>query len=102
MLYYQPIIKLQRLLQKLSIWRQISIFLGVFLGVVLFSWMVMAQQPVVLSILLQGQDIANWTPFVKEFESKNPDIRVQLVEGPFDTNLIEGLYTSAFLLGESP
>lgn len=102
MLYYQPIKKLQRLLQKLSIGRQLGIFFGVFLGVVLFSWMVMAQEPVVLTILLQGQDLANWTPFVKEFESKNPDIRVQMVEGPFDTNLIEGLYTSAFLLGESP
>lgn len=98
MLYYQPIKKLQRLLQKLSIGRQLGIFFGVFLGVVLFSWMVMAQEPVVLTILLQGQDLANWTPFVKEFESKNPDIRVQMVEGPFDTNLIEGLYTSAFFI----
>lgn len=93
---------MKKLLQKRGFLRQVSIFLGVFFGVVLFGWMVMAQQPVVLTMLMQGQDIANWSAFIKEFESKNPDIRVTMVEGPFDTNLIEGLYTSAFLLGESP
>lgn len=68
----------------------------------LFILPVLTQQPVVLTMLMQGQDITNWRPFIQEFEQKNPDIRVNLVEGPFDTNLIENLYTSAFLLGESP
>ncbi|NJR24266.1 MAG: ABC transporter substrate-binding protein [Richelia sp. CSU_2_1] len=68
----------------------------------LFVLPALTQQPVVLTMLMQGQDIANWKPFVREFEQKNPDIRINLVEGPFDTNLIENLYTSAFLLGDSP
>ncbi|MEG4485779.1 ABC transporter substrate-binding protein [Microcoleus sp. D2_18a_B4] len=68
----------------------------------LFILPALTQQPVVLTMLMQGQDITNWRPFVKEFEQKNPDIRINLIEGPFDTNLIENLYTSAFLLGESP
>ncbi|MEG5037843.1 MULTISPECIES: ABC transporter substrate-binding protein [unclassified Microcoleus] len=68
----------------------------------LFILPALTQQPVVLTMLMQGQDIVNWRPFVKEFEQKNPDIRINLIEGPFDTNLIENLYTSAFLLGESP
>ncbi|MEG4004531.1 ABC transporter substrate-binding protein [Microcoleus sp. Pol11C1] len=68
----------------------------------LFILPALTQQPVVLTMLMQGQDIVNWKPFVKEFEQKNPDIRINLIEGPFDTNLIENLYTSAFLLGESP
>ncbi|MGL5065570.1 MAG: extracellular solute-binding protein, partial [Microcoleus sp.] len=74
------------------------------LAAVLFLFILPAltQQPVVLTMLMQGQDIANWKPFVREFEQKNPDIRINLVEGPFDTNLIENLYTSAFLLGDSP
>ena len=76
----------------------------VTLVAVLLLWILPAltQQPVVLTMLMQGQDITNWRPFVKEFEQKNPDIRINLIEGPFDTNLIENLYTSAFLLGESP
>lgn len=74
------------------------------LAAVLFFFVLPAltQQPVALTMLMQGQDIANWKPFVREFEQKNPDIRINLVEGPFDTNLIENLYTSAFLLGDSP
>ncbi|NQE34426.1 ABC transporter substrate-binding protein [Microcoleus asticus] len=68
----------------------------------LFILPALTQQPVVLTMLMQGQDLLNWKPFVKEFEQKNPDIRINLIEGPFDTNLIENLYTSAFLLGESP
>lgn len=63
---------------------------------------VLAQKPVVITLLMQGQDRANWTPFFKEFNQKNPDIKLNVVEGPFDTNLVENLYTSAFLLGDSP
>lgn len=62
----------------------------------------LTQQPVVVTLLMQGQDLANWQPFFKEFNQKNPGIRLNPVEGPFDTNLVENLYTSAFLLGDSP
>lgn len=78
---------------------------GVTLATILLLFIVLpalTQQPVVLTMLMQGQDILNWRPFVKEFEQKNPNIRIDLVEGPFDTNLVENLYTSAFLLGQSP
>ena len=68
----------------------------------LFILPALTQQPVVLAMLMQSQDLVNWRPFVKEFEQKNPGIRINLIEGPSDTNLIENLYTSAFLLGESP
>ncbi|MEG4862819.1 MULTISPECIES: ABC transporter substrate-binding protein [unclassified Microcoleus] len=68
----------------------------------LFILPALSKQPVTLTMLMQGQDIANWKPFVKEFEQKNRDIRINLIEGPFDTNLVENLYTSAFLLGDSP
>ncbi len=84
-----------------------STFLALFavtLAAVLFLFILPAltQQPVVLTMLMQGQDIVNWKPFVQEFEQKNPDIRINLIEGPFDSNLVENLYTSAFLLGDSP
>lgn len=102
MFYQQTIEKLQKMLHKLSFLLRIGIFLAVFLTTILISKYATAQQPIVLTMLMQGQDIANWTPFVREFETKNPSIRINLVEGPFDTNLIENLYTSAFLLGESP
>jgi len=87
--------------QKLP--RLLALFAATLTAVLLlFILPALTKQPVVLTMLMQGQDIVNWKPFVKEFEQKNPDIRINLVEGPFDTNLVENLYTSAFLLGDSP
>lgn len=79
------------------------LFTSIILGILFFLMPpALTQQPTVLTMLMQGQDLLNWRPFVEEFEQKNPDIRINLVEGPFDSNLIENLYTSAFLLGDSP
>lgn len=102
MFYRQTLKKLPNLTPRPGFWRWLRIFIGICFGILMLGWTATVQQPVVLTMLMQGQDIANWRPFVREFESKNPDIRINMVEGPFDTNLIEGLYTSAFLLGESP
>jgi multiple sugar transport system substrate-binding protein len=77
----------------------ITIFILVFQFWILPA---LTQQPIVITMLMQGQDRANWTPFFQEFNQQNPDIRLNVVEGPFDTNLVENLYTSAFLLGDSP
>ena len=57
----------------------------------LFILPALTQQPVVLTMLMQGQDIVNWKPFVKEFEQKNLGIRINLIEGHSDTNLIENI-----------
>ncbi len=62
----------------------------------------MAQQPVTLRMLMPAPDIPPFQPLVEAFEEQNPGIRVELVEGPNQTNLVEDLYTSAFLLGDSP
>ncbi|MEG4212567.1 ABC transporter substrate-binding protein [Microcoleus sp. S13_B4] len=83
--------------------RLLALFAATLAAVLLlFILPALTQQPVVITMLMQGQDLVNWKPFVREFEQKNPDIRINLIEGPFDSNLIENLYTSAFLLGESP
>ena len=39
---------------------------------------------------------------MEEFNQNNPDVRLELVEGPNATNQLEDLYTSSFLLGNSP
>lgn len=69
---------------------------------VLGSYWVWAQQPIRLTMMLQGQEIPNWELIVKDFEAANPDIKVDLIEGPNATNLREDLYTTSFLLGDSP
>ncbi|HBB34980.1 MAG TPA: ABC transporter substrate-binding protein [Cyanobacteria bacterium UBA8803] len=60
------------------------------------------QQPVTVKVFMNAPETVLWQPFIKEFEAKNPDINLEAVAGPTDTNLIEDLYTSAFLLGDSP
>ncbi len=63
----------------------------------------MAQQPVVLNTLILAPDVQSLQEgMIKDFEAKNPKIRINIIEGPNSANLIEDLYSSAFLLGNSP
>lgn len=63
---------------------------------------VQAQQPIHLSMLTSALDAAQGQALVAAFEAKNPDIKLDVIEGPNASNLIEDLYTSSFLLGDSP
>jgi multiple sugar transport system substrate-binding protein len=72
------------------------------LGAVLISWVVMAQQPVTLRVLMPAPDAPPYQSLIKAFEEQNPGIRIEIVEGPNASNLVEDLYTSSFLLGDSP
>lgn len=81
--------------------RFITLSLLVCLSVIGGYW-VWAQQPIRLSMMLQGQEIPNWQLIVDDFEAQNPGIKIDLIEGPNATNLREDLYTTSFLLGDSP
>lgn len=63
----------------------------------------LSQQPVVLKLLMTAPDAPSWNKVIaKAFEAQNPGIKLQIIEGPNATNLVENLYTTSFLLGESP
>lgn len=94
--------RLRKLLRRLGIPRLSGIVVALILVFQFVVLPALSQQPVVVTMMMQGQDLANWKPFLNEFQDKNRDIRLNIVEGPFDTNLQENLYTSAFLLGDSP
>ncbi|RAM52364.1 MAG: ABC transporter substrate-binding protein [Hapalosiphonaceae cyanobacterium JJU2] len=80
------------------------IFVLVLLGVLFISIpSAQTQQPVVLNLLMTAPDAQPWKEgIIKDFESKNPGIRINIIEGPNATNLLEDLYTSAFILGDTP
>ena len=102
MLSSKLLIKLQNSLRNLNFWRK-GIFLAIFLSVTLFGWMAFSQQPVTLNLLMTAPDAQPWKQgLIADFERKNSGIRINLIEGPNAVNLIEDLYTSAFLLGDSP
>ncbi len=63
---------------------------------------VLAQQPVTLKILMRADEAAQWQPLTHKFNQQHPDINLQVVEAPSDSDQVEGLYTASFLLGNSP
>ncbi|MGP1385398.1 MAG: ABC transporter substrate-binding protein [Thainema sp.] len=82
--------------------RFITLGFVVFFSILFFGISVLSQQPVRLTVLMQALEGAQWQGIIEEFEAQNPDIQLNIVEGPNATNLIEDLYTSSFLLGDSP
>lgn len=81
--------------------------LGIFIVLILVSqfWTLPAltQEPVTVTVLMNAGEVQRWKDLiVKDFEKENPDIRIEIVEAPNATDLTENLYTSAFLLGDSP
>ncbi|MCU0533202.1 MAG: ABC transporter substrate-binding protein [Hydrococcus sp. Prado102] len=77
--------------------------LAIFLGII-FGWIIPAltQQSVTVTVLMHAPEALEWSPVVKEFHQKFPNIRIEIVDGPNDANQREDLYTSSFLLGNSP
>ncbi|MBE9180997.1 extracellular solute-binding protein, partial [Oculatella sp. LEGE 06141] len=82
--------------------RWVGVAIAVFIGVVFYSVVVLSQQPITLTVLMPAPDTPPWRPLIEEFQSQNPNIRVQIVEGPNASDAVEDLYTSSFLLGDSP
>ncbi|NEO15770.1 MAG: ABC transporter substrate-binding protein [Moorea sp. SIO3F7] len=85
----------------------IVILLGMLVASVLLSqfWALPAltQHPVKLTLLMGAGEFFDWQELlVKNFELENPDIQIELIEGPLNSDLTEDLYTSAFILGDSP
>lgn len=95
--------QLRKYRQKLWFWRYQVVFLTLSLGIILFSWVARSQQPVTVNLLLNTFDAQSWKQVVvKNFEAENPGIRINVIEGPNSSNAREDLFTSAFILGNSP
>ena len=71
-------------------------------SILLFKSTARTQETVTIKVLMQALEAAQWEPLEAAFEAQNPDIDLEIVEGPNATNLVEDLYTSSFLLGDSP
>ncbi len=90
-----------KVLPKLGIFFAIAV-----IGLISVLWLArpsFSQQPVTLKLLMTAPDVPPWTKvMVQAFEASHPHIRLQIVEGPNQVNLLEDMYTTAFLLGDSP
>ena len=66
---------------------------------ILSGW---TQQPITIKTLIRADEAQQLEPLVTKFNQQHPDIKFQIVEAPSDSNQVEDLYTSSFLLGNSP
>ncbi|WNZ23166.1 ABC transporter substrate-binding protein [Leptolyngbya sp. NK1-12] len=71
-------------------------------AVVLGNLVAWPQPPIRLTMLTSALDAEQGRSLVAAFEAKNPDIKIDVIEGPTGSNAIEDLYTTSFLLGGSP
>ncbi len=91
-----------RFIQNRKKLQPLIIFLATVISIPLLVTVVKSQQPTNVKVLIQALEAAQLEPIVEDFNEENPDIRLEVVEAPNDTNQVEDLYTSAFLLGDSP
>ena len=100
---YRQLNKLRKLLQKRGFSRTGVIFALTLSITLLLILPALTQQPVTLNLLMTAPDAQPWKQgMVRDFEAKHPGIRINIIEGPNAANLLEDLYTSAFILGDSP
>lgn len=86
-------------------WKRLSLILlavAVTAGALLVGVGVRAQQPVTISFLLRAVEADQMRGLAEQFMAENPDIRIEMVRGPNAADAVENLYTTSFLLGDSP
>ena len=85
---------------QLDRWLIGLIAFGLTIGLAVFpAW---TQQPIVIKTLIRADEAQQLQPLVEKFNQQHPKIRFEIVEAPSDSNQVEDLYTSSFLLGNSP
>lgn len=93
--------------QLVKLWRRSKLFrysslLSVFLAAALVVILPALSQPVTLTFLMLAPDQPPLRPVIEDFERQNPGIKLNVIEGPNASNLVEDLNTTSFLLGNSP
>ena len=84
-------------------WQRLGLVIITILGVFSLSILPgLAQRSVTVKVLIQAAEATQWQPLVEQFNEENDNITLEIVRGPTEANLVEDLYTSSFLLGDSP
>ena len=95
----------------MSISRLLSKYKRSALGIALLSVLMLfrvfilpgwTNQPAIIKTLIRADEASQLQPLVTKFNQQHSDIRFEIVEAPSDSNQVEDLYTSSFLLGNSP
>ncbi|MEM6614384.1 MAG: ABC transporter substrate-binding protein [Cyanobacteria bacterium P01_C01_bin.72] len=90
---------LGRQLWRFNRWLACLLALGITISIIYPAW---TQQPTIIKTLVRADEAQQLQPLVQKFNQQHSDIEFQIVEAPSDSNQVEDLYTSSFLLGNSP
>jgi multiple sugar transport system substrate-binding protein len=80
-----------------SILSVLTVIMALTIGVSAWS-----QQPVTISFLVRAVEGDQLQTLADDFMAENPEIRIDIVRGPNAADSVENLYTTSFLLGDSP
>ncbi|NES70633.1 MAG: extracellular solute-binding protein, partial [Okeania sp. SIO2D1] len=107
---------LEKLIPKINAWLKLIIIrlkkqlqitiliVATFLGILYssISPALTQEKPVTIQVLMSATTATQLEPIQTDFNKTHPNIKLEIVKAPNDTNLVEDLYTSSFLLGDSP
>ena len=83
--------------------RWLALAMVTALGVIVWGWFTWVRaSPVTVSVLVRAVEAQQLQLLADAFESQHPDIHINLIEGPNAADNVENLYTTSFLLGDSP
>ena len=104
MVLFRWYVKFKKYSLKLIKFNARSLFLLTVLAIAFQGLVLLAQtkQPVTIKTLIRADEAQQLQPLVAKFNQQHDDIQFQIVEAPSDSNQVEDLYTSSFLLGNSP
>ena len=103
MVFFHLYAKLKKYSLKLTKFKARSLFLLTVLAIFFQGLVLLAQtNQLTIKTLIRADEAQQLQPLVAKFNQQHDDIRFQIVEAPSDSNQVEDLYTSSFLLGNSP
>ncbi len=103
MLFWGSLMKLKKISHR-KLTNFVWAILGFFLAFLALFFQVpgFSQQPVTIYLLVRALEAQQLQPLAQQFNQQHPEIQLELIEAPNDTNRVEDLYTASFLLGNSP
>jgi len=83
--------------------RWVGLAIATGIALVAFNAVVWPQsEPVTITFLARAVEAQQLQLLAEQFEQEHPDITIDIVAGPNAADNVENLYTTSFLLGDSP
>ena len=83
---------MRKQLSRLKLRQFLIIIAGCQVLLLLIFVLTWPRSPVIISFVAPGLDYQPWFPLIEKFEKQNPDIKINLLKGPYTTDKVEAIY----------